>query len=34
MKIRWAGHLALMGEKKVWMEESEGKRPLARPRHG
>jgi hypothetical protein len=33
--MRWAGHVALMEEKGVYMvlvEKSEGKRPLRRPR--
>ena len=35
-KIRWAGHAALMGERRnvyrVLVGEPEGKRPLGRPR--
>jgi hypothetical protein len=35
-RMRWAGHVARMGEErnvyKVLMEKSEGKRPLERPR--
>jgi hypothetical protein len=35
-RIRWAGHVARMGEEtyvyKVLMGKSEGKRPLGRPR--
>jgi hypothetical protein len=36
--MRWAGHLALMGEKmnvyRILVREPEGKRPLGRPRRG
>jgi hypothetical protein len=36
-RMRWAGHMALMGkERKVYrvlMGKPEGKRPLGRPRH-
>jgi hypothetical protein len=36
-RIRWAGHVARMGEEKnvyrVLMGKSEGKRTLGRPRH-
>jgi hypothetical protein len=34
-KMRWAGHVASMGEKSVQsvdIKESEGRRPLARPK--
>jgi hypothetical protein len=35
--MRWAGHVACMGEErkvyKVLVEKSEGKRPLGRPWH-
>jgi hypothetical protein len=35
-RMRWAGHVACMGEKRnvfrVLMEKPEGKRPLGRPR--
>jgi hypothetical protein len=35
-RMRWAGHVARMGEErklyKVWVGKPEGKRPLARPR--
>jgi hypothetical protein len=35
--MRWAGHVACMGEErnvyKVLVEKPEGKRPLERPRH-
>jgi hypothetical protein len=35
-RMRWAGHVARMGEDrkvyKVWVEKPEGKRPLGRPR--
>jgi len=35
--MRWAGHVAHMGEDKgvhrVLVEKPEGKRPLGRPRH-
>jgi len=37
MRMRWAGHVARMGEGigvyRVLVEKSEGKRPLVRPRH-
>jgi hypothetical protein len=37
MQMRWAGHVACMGEErnvfKVLVGKSEGKRPLGRPRH-
>jgi hypothetical protein len=37
MKIRWAGHVARMGEKRnvyrLLVRKTEGKRPLGRPRH-
>jgi len=37
-RIRWAGHVARMGEKrgvyKILVGKPEGKRPLGRPRHG
>jgi hypothetical protein len=35
--MRWAGHVARIGEKNVYrllVRKSEGKRPLGRPRHG
>jgi hypothetical protein len=36
-RMRWAGHVARMGEKqnacRVFVGKSEGKRPLGRPRH-
>jgi len=36
-RMRWAGHVACMGERRgayrVLVGENEGKRPLARPRH-
>jgi hypothetical protein len=36
-RMRWAGHVARMGEErnvyKVLVEKPEGKRPLGRPRH-
>jgi hypothetical protein len=36
-RMRWAGHIARMGEErkvyKVLVEKPEGKRPLGRPRH-
>jgi hypothetical protein len=36
-RMRWVGHVALMGEKtnacRVLIRKSEGKRPLGRPRH-
>jgi hypothetical protein len=36
-RMRWAGHVALMGESRgvyrVWVRKPEGKRPLVRPRH-
>jgi hypothetical protein len=36
-RMRWAGHVARMGEKRkhigYWWGKSEGKRPLGRPRH-
>ena len=36
-RMRWAGHVAYMGERRdvyrVLVEEPEGKRPLGRPRH-
>jgi len=36
-RIRWAGHVACMGETRdiyrVLVEKLEGKRPLRRPRH-
>jgi hypothetical protein len=36
-RMRWAGHVARMGEKKnlyrLLVGNAEGKRPLARPRH-
>jgi hypothetical protein len=36
-RMRWAGHVAQLGEKKnaymILMGNSEGKRPLERPRH-
>jgi hypothetical protein len=35
-RIRWAGHVARMGERRgayrVWVRKPEGKRPLGRPR--
>jgi hypothetical protein len=35
--MRWAGHVARMGEdrgvNRVLMEKPEGRRPLGRPRH-
>jgi hypothetical protein len=37
-RMRWAGHVARMGERrgsyKILMEKPEGKRPLRRPRRG
>jgi hypothetical protein len=37
-RMRWAGHVARMGEKRnahgILMGKAEGKRPLGRPRHG
>jgi hypothetical protein len=37
-RMRWAGHVARMGEErnvyKVFMGKPEGKRPLGRPRRG
>jgi hypothetical protein len=37
-RMRWAGHVARMGEKRnayrVFVGEPEEKRPLGRPRHG
>jgi hypothetical protein len=37
IRMRWAGHIAHMGEKRgayrVLVGKSEGKRPLGRPRH-
>jgi hypothetical protein len=37
-RVKWAGHVARMGEKRnayrIWWEIPEGKRPLGRPRHG
>jgi len=34
--VRWAGHVARMGERRgvyrVWVGKPEGKRPLGRPR--
>jgi hypothetical protein len=36
-RMRWAGHVACMGEEKkvykVLVENPKGKRPLGRPRH-
>jgi hypothetical protein len=36
-RMRWAGHVARMGEKRnayrIWVGKPEGKRPLGRPRH-
>jgi hypothetical protein len=36
-RMRWAGHVARMGEKRdtyrILVGKSEGKRPLGRPRH-
>src|SRR5215469_13604885 len=36
-RMRWAGHVALMGEgrgvNRVLVEKPKGKRPLGRPRH-
>jgi hypothetical protein len=36
-RLRWAGHVARMGERRgvyrVWVGKPEGKRPLGRPRH-
>ena len=36
-RMRWAGHVACMGERRgvyrVLVEKPEGKRPLGRPRH-
>jgi hypothetical protein len=36
-RVRWAGHIVCMGERrgiyKVVVGKPEGKRPLARPRH-
>ena len=36
--MRWAGHVARMGERRgvyrVLVGKSKGKRPLGRPRHG
>jgi hypothetical protein len=38
IRMRWAGHVARIGEKKeaysVLIGKSEGKRPLGRPRRG
>jgi len=35
-RMRWAGHVAFMGERRgvyrIWVGKSEGKRPLGRPR--
>jgi hypothetical protein len=31
--MRWAGHIACMGEMRVLVGKPEGKPPLARPRH-
>jgi hypothetical protein len=37
MRMRWAGHVSRMGEKKnayrILMGNPEGKRPLGKPRH-
>jgi hypothetical protein len=37
MRMRWAGHVARMGDKwnayRILMGKPEGKRPLGRPRH-
>jgi hypothetical protein len=37
-RMRWAGHVARMGEKRnayrILLGKSEGKRPLGRPRRG
>jgi hypothetical protein len=37
-RLRWAGHVALMGERRgayrVLVGKPEGRRPLGRPRHG
>jgi hypothetical protein len=37
-RIRWAGHVARMGEMRnayrILVEKLEGRRPLGRPRHG
>ena len=36
-RMRWAGHVALLGERRgvyrVLVKKPEGKRPLGRPRH-
>jgi hypothetical protein len=32
-RIRWAGHVARIEEKRVLVGKLEGKRPLGRPRH-
>jgi hypothetical protein len=36
-RMRWAGHVARMGEKRnvyrLFVEKPKGKRPLGRPRH-
>jgi hypothetical protein len=31
-RMRWAGHVARIGEKRILMEKPEGKRLLGRPR--
>jgi hypothetical protein len=37
-RVRWAGHIARMGEKRnayrILVRKPEGKRPLGRPRRG
>jgi hypothetical protein len=37
IRMRWAGHVARMGEKRnayrILVRKPEGKRPLGRPRH-
>jgi hypothetical protein len=37
-RMRWAGHVARMGEKgntyRLFVGKPEGKKPLGRPRHG
>jgi hypothetical protein len=32
-RMRWAGHVAQMGEKRTLVGNPEGRRPLGRPRH-
>jgi hypothetical protein len=31
-RMRWAGHVAVMGEERILVGNPEGKRPLGRPR--